>query len=96
MLYTSCSGKPRRVSATALRGNGFSPLEPERVYYPPAGVFARARHRFAPVTTGSLSLLLTVAFDPVTVRRLMRKVVGPVNGSLCKLQAALSSLQDLD
>ena len=65
------------------------------MYYLPSRVFARARLSFAPVTTGSLTLLLMV-FNPVTLQRLLRKVVGPVSGSLRKLQAALSSLQDLE
>ena len=36
------------------------PLEAGCVYYLPSEVFARARLSFAPVTTGSLTLLLTV------------------------------------
>ena len=70
-------------------------LEPERVYHLPLGVFTRAWLSFAPVTTLSLTLLLTV-FNPVTLQRVMRKVVGPVCGSLRKLKVALSSLQDLE
>ena len=40
-------------------------------------------------------MLLTV-INPVTFQRLLRKGVGPVSGSLRKLRAALSSLQDLE
>ena len=71
------------------------PLEEGRVYYLPSEVFSRARLSLAPVTTGSLTLLLTV-LNPVTLRRLLRKLGGPVHGSLRQLQVALSSLQALE
>ena len=71
------------------------PLEEGSVYYLPSEVFSRAKLSLAPVTTGSLTLVLTV-LNPVTLRRLLHKVGGPVHGSLRKLQTALSSLQALE
>ena len=46
-------------------GERVFPLEPERVRYLPSSVFARARLIFAPITTGSLTLLLMI-FNLVT------------------------------
>ena len=54
------------------------------MYYLPSEFFARARLNFALVTTGSLTLLLTV-LNPVTHRRLLQRVEGPIHGSLSKL-----------
>ena len=48
-----------------------------------------------PSLQGLSDLLLTV-LNRVTLRRLLRKVSGPVSGSIRKLQVALSSLQDLE
>ena len=70
-------------------------LEEGRVYYLPSEVFSRAKLSLAPVTTGSLTLLLTV-LNPVTLRRLLHKLGGPVHGSVRKLRVALSSLQTLE
>ena len=61
------------------------------VYYLPFEGISRAKLGFAPVTTGSLPLLLTV-LNVVTLRRLLHSVGGPVHGSLRRLQTALSSL----
>ena len=71
------------------------PLEEGSVYYLPSEFFSRAQLSLAPVTTGSLTLLLTV-LNPVTLRRLLHKVRGPVHGSLRNFQMALSSLQALE
>ena len=71
------------------------PLEEGSVYYLPSEFFSRAKLSLAPVTTGCLTLLLTI-LNPVTLRRLLHKVGGPVHGSLRKLQTALSSLQALE
>ena len=70
-------------------------LEEGRVYYLPSEIFSRAKLSLAPVTTGSLTLLLTV-LNLVTLRRLLHKFGGPVHGSLRQLQVALSSLQTLE
>ena len=67
------------------------PLEEGRVYYLPSEVFFRAKLCLALVTTGSLTLLLTV-LNRVTLRRLLHRLGGLVYGSLRKLQTALSSL----
>ena len=71
------------------------PLEEGSVYYLPSEFFSRAKLSLAPVTAGSLTLLLTV-LNPVTLRRLLHKVGSPIHGSLRKLQTALSSLQALE
>ena len=60
------------------------PSEEGSVYYLPSEVFSRAKLILAPVTRGFLTLLLTV-LNPVTLRRLLHKVGGPVHGSLRKL-----------
>ena len=70
------------------------PFEEGSVYFP-SEVFSRAKLSLALITTGSLTLMLTV-HNPVTLRRLPRKVGGPVHGSLRKLQTALSSLHALE
>ena len=94
MSCTNCLGKPQRVSETALQGNGSSPWSRNACTISPQGSLHEPSS-FAPVTTGSLTLLLTV-FNLVTLWRLLRNVVGPVSGSLRKLQAALSTFQDLE
>ena len=71
------------------------PLEEGRVYYLPSKVFSRAKLSLAPVTTGSLTLLLTL-LNPVTLRRLLHRLGGPVYVSLRQLQMASSSLQTLE
>ena len=60
------------------------PLEEERVYYLPSKVFSRAKLSLAPVTTGSLTLLLTV-LNPVSLWCLLYRLGGPVHGSLRQL-----------
>ena len=57
------------------------PLEEGRVYYLPFEVFSRAKLNMAPVTIGSLTLLLRV-LNLVTLRRFLHKLSGPVHGSL--------------
>ena len=69
------------------------PLEEGRVYYLPFEVFSSAKLSLAPVTTGSLTLLLTV-LNPVPLRHLLHRLGGPVHGSLHQLQVALSSLHN--
>ena len=71
------------------------PLEPVWVYYVPPDFFDRARLSFAPVTTGSLTLLLTALY-PVTLRRFFSTMQPPVGASLQKLQRALSILSELE
>ena len=65
------------------------PLELDCVYHLPSGVFAQAGLSFVPVTTGSVTLLLTV----LNLVTLLRKVGDPVSGFLCKLQAAWSPME---
>ena len=65
------------------------------MYYLPSEVFSRAKLNLAPVTTGSLTLLLTV-LNPVTLWRLLRGLGGPIHGSLRQLQTTSSSLQALE
>ena len=83
-----------RLRDRSVRERAF-PLEAGCVYYLPSDFFARARLSFAPVTTRSVTLLLTV-LNPGTLRRLLQRVEGPIHGSLSKLQSALSSLQALE
>ena len=70
------------------------PLKFGSVHYLPAEVFACSKLTFSSVTTGSLTLLLTV-LKPRALQRLFRTVEGPVHGPLHTLQEALRSLQDL-
>ena len=70
-------------------------LEEGRVYYLPYEVSSRAKLSLAPVTTGSLTLVLTVLYL-VTLRRLWHRLGGPVHGSVRQLQVGLSSLQTLE
>ena len=70
------------------------PVQSRRVYYLPPEVFARERLGFAPVTTGSLALLLNV-LSLVTLRRFVRRVQSPISRSLPRLQAALANPSDL-
>ena len=65
------------------------------MYYLPSEVFSRVKLSLAPVTTRSLTLVLTV-LNPVTLRRLLQKSGGPVHGSPRQLQVALSSLHILE
>ena len=60
------------------------PLEEGSVYYLPSEVFSRAKLSLAPITTGSLTLLLTV-LNLITLRCLLHKPGGPLHGSLCLL-----------
>ena len=68
-----------------VAGERVFPLGPVRMYYIPSGVFAQARLSFVLATTGSLTLLLKV-FHPVTLWRLLQKVVAQVSRCLRKLQ----------
>ena len=71
------------------------PLEEGSVYCLPSEVFSRGKLSLPPVTTGSLTLLLTV-LNPVTLRRLLHKIGGPVQGYLRKLHTTLFSLRALE
>ena len=90
LVWTGCG-----TSARPLRKGTSVPLGVYHVYYLPLGVFARARLNFVPIATVSLTLLLTV-LNPMTLRRLLRKLSAPISGSLRKLHIALSSLEDLE
>ena len=100
MWYTSCWDKPRRICAGIPRGSVFfrsspvvciaSPPPP-----PPPEIFACKRLNFAPVTMGSLTLLLTV-LDPMGLAGLLQKVQSLISGPLRKLQSAMASLQELE
>ena len=70
-------------------------LEEGRVYYLSSIFLSGAKLSPAPVTTGSPTILLAV-LNPVTLRRLLHKLGGPVHGSLRQLQVAFSSLQTLE
>ena len=92
VVYQLFGHATARLLDRSARERAF-PLEAGCVYYLPSEVFAQLS--FTPVTTGSLTLLLTV-LNPVTPRRLVQRVEGPIHGSLSKLQSALSSLQALE